>query len=268
MLALTAVLVGVFEFSDAGREYARFRQSVGTVSPRSADVENAVRTGSGNGVSEPAKTAGTTAPDAGESRETMLAGPDPEIKKRLIGIIREAERTIEFSIYVLSDSEVVDALAEASGRGVSVRGIVERNVFRIPNANRVARDRLLSAGADVKAPKDDPFAYFHAKYLVADGARYVVSTGNYAKTSFSKNREFFVFGEDPEMTAFLRGVFEADFSGIPYAARVPERAYLAPYDAREKLSHLLSDAQASIEVLAPSLSDSATMETLSEKSRK
>ncbi len=256
---VSGTLAFAFALTPFGTRYAEYRESVRTVSPTRPDVRANLPDKAGAALS------GTGAET--EISEDFLAGPGPEPKARFLGLVDSAEREIVFTVYVLSDTDVVSALSEAAKRGVSVRGIVERDVYGIPNANRKSRDRLLAAGADVRAPKDDPFAYFHAKYLVADGRSYSFSTANYAKTSFSKNREFFVFGNDPEMAGFLRSVFEADFAGIPYRGPVPNRAYLADSDAREKLRGFLSDATERLEILAPSLSDAETLRILREKIR-
>lgn len=114
------------------------------------------------------------------------------------------------NVYLLTAPSAIEALVAAKKRGVDVRVILEKDPYKLPGSNRAARDRLLSAGVSVFSSRDD-FVYTHAKYAVADGRNYVFSTGNYTKSTFSKNREFFVFGNHPESAEFLRLVFESDF---------------------------------------------------------
>lgn len=109
----------------------------------------------------------------------------------------------------------------------------------------------------------EAFAFVHAKYSVVDGTSYVFSTGNYASTSFRKNREFFVFGNDARTASFLRSLFSADFRASPFSGPVPGRAYLAPLDARTKIVGFVRSAEKSLEVWAPSLSDPELLRELS-----
>lgn len=135
-----------------------------------------------------------------------------------------------------------------------MRVILEKDPYQLPGANRKSRDQLLSAGIDVFSSRD-AFAFVHAKFAVTDRKDYVFSTGNYTKTTFAKNREFFVFGSDPGSAAFLRSVFVADFRGSPFVGPVPDRFYLAPVDARSKILSLVRNAKKSVTVFAPSVSD-------------
>lgn len=196
-----------------------------------------------------------------EKSEEIIAGPDPRIEARLLSLFQEAERELFVNVYLLTAPSVVDALVSAKKRGVDVRVILEKDPYRLPGSNRAARDRLLSSGVSVFSSRDD-FAYTHAKYVVADGKDYVFSTGNHTKSTFSKNREFFVFGHDPESAGFLRSVFESDFRGSPFVSPVPPRFYLAPADARRKILSFVRRAEKSVVVFAPSISDSEFVSTL------
>lgn len=197
-----------------------------------------------------------------ESRETPILGPDPQILERLLGLFRSAKSEILVNVYLLTESAVVDELIAAKKRGLDVRVILEKDPYKLPGANRKSADRLRSAGVDLFQSRD-AFAFVHAKYAVADGTSYVFSTGNYASTSFRKNREYFVFGNDPSMASFLHSLFLADFRGSPFFGPVPGRAYLAPVDARTKIIALVRSSKKTLQVWAPSLSDPELLRELS-----
>lgn len=201
---------------------------------------------------------------AAESRESVLIGPNPAIRERLRSLFSSANEEILVTVYLLTDDGIVDSLVSAAKRGVKVKAVLERDPYKLPGANRKSADRLRSAGAEVLAAQKDAFAFVHAKYAVVDGREYVFSTGNYAKTTFAKNREFFVFGKDPATASFLREVFLADFRGSPFSFPVPSRSYLAPSDARTKLLSFIGSARSSVTVFAPSLSDPELIRSLSE----
>lgn len=198
-----------------------------------------------------------------EKREAVLIGPNPEIKTRLIRLVRESEKELFVNVYLLTEPDVTEEIVAAKKRGVDVKVILEKDPYKLPGANRKSRDRLLNAGVDVFSSKD-AFAFVHAKFAVADGARYVFATGNFTKSTFQKNREYFVFGDDPVSAEFLRGVFSADFNGSPYVGRIPDRFYLAPVDARKKAVAFVKSAKESISVLAPSVSDEEFVKALND----
>lgn len=209
-LAVVALFVLAFENAPWMGEYFAHRDAVLSV-PRSgsssvADPESAPGTkgtpfsrmdGSGfpsaNSGSGKASLQGRLIPDAlAESHETVLTGPNPEIRERLVALIRNVKKELLLNVYLLTEQSVTDVLVDAKKRGVDVKVILEKDPYKLPGANRKSRDRLLNAGVDVFSSRD-AFAFVHAKFAVADGADYVFATGNFTKSTFEKNREFFVF---------------------------------------------------------------------------
>lgn len=270
-LAVAAVFVFAFSKAPWMPEYFRHREAVletrssGVVVSTGALSDGVPKSGASL-VSSDARSPrfGLLVPDTeAEKRETVLIGPNPEIKTRLIRLIRESERELFVNVYLLTEPDVTEEIVAAKKRGVAVKVILEKDPYKLPGANRKSRDRLLNAGVDVFSSKD-AFAFVHAKYAVADGVRYVFATGNFTKSTFQKNREYFVFGEDPVSAEFLRGVFVADFQGSPYVGNIPDRFYLAPVDARKKAISFVKSAKRSIFVLAPSVSDGEFVKALND----
>jgi phosphatidylserine/phosphatidylglycerophosphate/cardiolipin synthase-like enzyme len=52
----------------------------------------------------------------------------------------------------------------------------------------------------------------HAKYMIFD-EKWLISTANWTRSSFTSNREFFLLGDDVSVLANLSAVFETDFKG-------------------------------------------------------
>lgn len=275
-LAVVAAFVLAFSQAPWMPEYFRHREAVLETRSTGAVDSNGARLGGNPETAVPAIVSegafpgtpsprfGLLVPDAeAEKRETVLIGPNPEIKTRLVRLIRESERELFVNVYLLTEPDVTEEIVAAKKRGVDVKVILEKDPYKLPGANRKSRDRLLNAGVDVFSSKD-AFAFVHAKYVVADGARYVFATGNFTKSTFQKNREYFVFGDDPVSAEFLHGVFSADFRGSPYVGKIPDRFYLAPVDARKKAVAFVKSAKESIFVLAPSVSDEEFVKALND----
>lgn len=207
-LFVVAVFVLVFENAPWMGEYFAHREAVLSISGTTASetftgsaVSGSRRafpsesSASDRGSPKPASPAapGRLAADlSAESRESVLTGPDPRIRERLVSLIGSAKKELLLNVYLLTETSVTDALVDAKKRGVDVKVILEKDPYKLPGANRKSRDRLLNAGVDVFSSRD-AFAFVHAKYAVADGSGYVFATGNFTKSTFEKNREFFVF---------------------------------------------------------------------------
>lgn len=278
LVNLVVTLAFVFAFANAPwmSEYRQHREAVLSVAPVGSGVsESGDHSSKGSQAVSNGTLSGTAfaqfgllIPDAeAEKRETVLIGPNPEIKNRLIRLIREAEKQLFVNVYLLTEPDVTAEIIAAKKRGVEVKVILEKDPYKLPGANRKSRDQLLNAGVDVFSSRD-AFNFVHAKYVVADGARYVFATGNFTKSTFQKNREYFVFGEDPVSAEFLHSVFVADFRGSPYVGKIPDRFYLAPVDARKKALAFVRSAKKTVSVLAPSVSDQEFVKALNDAARK
>jgi len=87
--------------------------------------------GSFSAVSSP--SFGVLVPDSeAEKRETVLIGPNPDIKNRLIRLIREAEKELFVNVYLLTEPEVTAEIVAAKKRGVDVKVILEKDPYRLP----------------------------------------------------------------------------------------------------------------------------------------
>ena len=162
--------------------------------------------------------------------EAMIA-PNIAIKKRMIDNIDNAKKNVYLVVYLLTDTDIVQSLVDAKKRGLEVKVILEKEVLGIPNANRKSRDILASAGVEVISKADDGFSYVHAKILITDET-YVISTGNYTKSSFSSNREWFLFGKDAPILAYIKKRFIADFYENPLTEPIPSSLYISPENSR------------------------------------
>ena len=128
------------------------------------------------------------------------------------------------------------------------------------------RDILASAGVEVVSKADDGFAFVHAKTLLTDDT-YTISTGNYTKSSFSTNREWYFFGKDPKIREYLGKLFLGDFYGNRFMGEIPASLYISPHNARSTIEAVLTQAKKNIVVYAQSLSDEHMIQILSEQAR-
>lgn len=140
----------------------------------------------------------------------IAVGPDVKIANRIIDLFDHAQRSIDFNMYLLTRTDMIDALVAAKKRGVKVRVILEKTVYQMPKINQKPYDTLAAAGVEVVWANEKKFNFDHAKYFIADDA-VMIATGNMTKSSFEKNREFFVFSSDAKLRDMLQKIFDADF---------------------------------------------------------
>ncbi len=133
----------------------------------------------------------------------------------------------------------------------------------MPRINNKAYETLSSAGVAVQWADEKRFNFDHAKYFIADDTM-MIATGNMTKSSFEKNREFFVFSTDQRLKVMLEKIFEADITNTILDTSFPE-LYISPSDSRSKIQKLLSGAAKSIYFYSESLSDDAILDILAKK---
>ena len=113
--------------------------------------------------------------------------------------------------YFIPDTDFVDALVNASRRGVDVRLLVPAKSNHIV-ADWISRgyfSQLLNAGVRIFRFKD---AMVHAKTATVDGSWATVGTANIDRLSMSGNYEINVEFIDPSMARAMEQIYQVDLS--------------------------------------------------------
>ncbi len=167
--------------------------------------------------------------------------------------IAESQQSIRAAFYLLSDEDVIAALAEARERGVDVRVILEESPLGGGDTNRLAREALVAQRVAVMWG-NPTFRYTHIKAMVVDDKTAVVMTLNPTRSAFTSNREYGLILRDPDMVAEIASVFDADWSRETASVRNEALAW-SPINSRRKLSALIRGANTSLDVECPYLLD-------------
>lgn len=148
-------------------------------------------------------------------------------------VIRQANTSVLLNVYEFTDPGVAGLLCDAQKRGVSVIVLLEGGpVGGIPADEFPVIYDLIRAGAEVLVMDGDgedhtPYRYNHAKYLVVDDQRVLLTTENFKEHSFPKagyagNRGWGMLLESPDLAASFKRVFRDDSDGpgvIPASGR-------------------------------------------------
>lgn len=171
----------------------------------------------------------------------------------IIEEIAAAQCSVDVSIYMITDDEVIDALARAQARGVTVRMVLEETPFGSFGGQVDTADELEALGISVRYGPDD-FRFTHAKYLVIDNTVGIITNQNLTFSSFESNREVGVVTTDNEVVESLSAVFEADWAGGDVGG-IAERLVVSPANSRSSLVSLLMDADRAIRLYVEVIRD-------------
>ena len=139
-------------------------------------------------------------------------------------------------MYLLTDDDAIQALADARAGGRSVQVILEPHPFGADGANQGAYDRLAAAGVDL-AWASPRFALTHAKMIVADGNRALVMSLNLTHAGLTANREYAIVDTDARDVGDAAAIFAADRVAASRAGSVGARAAAGVAGQRSRATH-------------------------------
>jgi len=180
----------------------------------------------------------------------------------ILDIINEAEKSIDLSIYCLRDTEVVEEILRAKGRGVRIRIIMEEKIFmHCYSCTRKDNtlERLNRAKIEVRfTPKK--YAQLHTKYMIVDNDFVLVMTCNLDEGSFDwhrafeSTRNFLVKTHDQSVLEEVNKIFESDWQDLDYVSTHP-RLLLGPDNQREKFIKFFQKAKRTIDIYQQDFTD-------------
>ena len=171
----------------------------------------------------------------------------------LIAAIRGATRSVHMTMYILSNSTIINALIAQQNAGHDVKVILNQTFPGGGGSNLTAFNQLQTAGIPVHwAPST--FTLTHQKTVILDSTTAWIMTMNAAASSPSSNREYLAVDREPADVAEAEAIFAADYAGTSWT---PSGSLIvAPTNARPALVTLIRSANATIDMEAEELSDS------------
>jgi cardiolipin synthase len=192
----------------------------------------------------------------GTTQVALVTEPD-DGKLQLTRAIRTARRSIDLTMYMLTDRTVIHDLEYAAAKGVRVRVILERAPYgsdlSTASINRAAYDELTAAEIPVHW-SSNRFTYTHEKAMIIDDTIAYILTMNFTRSAFTGNREFGVIDRDQADVRETEAVFMADWTGQSYVPHDPD-LLLSPVNSRRRLLALLARAQRQVDVYAEEVQD-------------
>lgn len=185
-----------------------------------------------------------TLPYAVDSPLTLVTQPQQGYTA-IYDLMNNAQKTIDLTMYELTDTTTENDLVNAAARGVTVRVVLDTNRER--THNQPAFTLLSGKGVHV-VWADTTYAATHQKTLTVDGATSAIMTGNLTSQYYATSRDFAVVDTTASDVAAIEKVFDADYAHSPVSPGDGADLVWSPTDAQPQLLALINGATTSLQV--------------------
>jgi phosphatidylserine/phosphatidylglycerophosphate/cardiolipin synthase-like enzyme len=135
------------------------------------------------------------------------AGQHPD--QVLIGVIGSASSTLDIAIYSITKDNIVQAIAAAKARGVTVRIISDK----IESANKYqAQELAVLTGDGIPIKINHHSGLMHLKVTIADDKTVTTGSYNYSAAATDENDEVLVVIHDPKVAQDFDNEFQSMWS--------------------------------------------------------
>lgn len=206
---------------------------------------------------------------SGEGRVTagradFFVEPEAGVKP-VIAALEGARRSIDLVVYLLSDERVISALKRAKDRGATVRVMVEPHPFGGSHGNKKSYAKLQQLGINVRYTPHR-FRFTHEKAFVIDHKLACITTANFTRSAFSKNREYGFLDTAPGDVKEVEAAFESDWNDQPYSPP-NSRLVISPSNSRAKLLELIRSARRTLWIEDETCSDPEVIRAIADRAR-
>ena len=166
--------------------------------------------------------------------------------KPVLDALNSAHSSIYVEMYLITDKNIINALKNASSRGVDVKVLLEDYSYGNHASFKAVMDSLNSSGASVQV-SSPAFRLTHEKAIVVDRKTALIMTLNQAPTAYTKNREFGLIDYNTTDAAEIAKAFEADWNRTSPSLSDPNLIW-SPTNSRDRIISLIDSAEKSLEI--------------------
>ncbi len=194
----------------------------------------------------------------GTSNLTILTAPSSGLVGQVVSAIQAAKTSVHMTMYILDNSQVINALIAQKQAGRDVRVVLNQTFPSGTNeSNPTTYTKLTQAGIGVVWRNGPPGAasgaYTHEKAFVVDGKVAWIMSMNLDASAGEYNREYLVIDQDPADVAEADGLFLADYAGTGNASGPP--LVVSPDNARSALVSLIDASTTTLDIEVEEFSD-------------
>jgi phosphatidylserine/phosphatidylglycerophosphate/cardiolipin synthase-like enzyme len=182
---------------------------------------------------------------------TLVTEPDQGLTA-IYNLISSAKRSIDMTMYELTDITVTSMLGKAAAAGVAVRVILDQNDEKTSNTpayNHLKENKVAVNWAN------PVYAATHQKTITVDQATSAIMTLNLTPEDYSTSRDFAVITNNAADIAAIESTFNADFVNAAITPPTGENLVWSPTNARSSLLALINGAAHSLLISQEEFSD-------------
>ncbi|HTW62756.1 MAG TPA: phospholipase D-like domain-containing protein [Terracidiphilus sp.] len=209
-----------------------------------------------HGHNDPPKPPIPPVPPHAAAAYTLVVEPDQGLTP-IYNLIASAKKSIDMTMYELTDVTVVDALAQAAANGLAVRVILDQNSEK--TANTPAYNSLQTKKVAVHWA-NPAYAVTHQKTITVDAATSAIMTLNLTPVDYATTRDFAVITNDAADVAAIETTFNADFTNAAITPPTGDNLVWSPTNSLGSLQSLIGGATQSL-LISQEEFDDATMQS-------
>jgi cardiolipin synthase A/B len=188
---------------------------------------------------------------------TLVTEPDQGLTA-IYNLIATAKKSIDMTMYELTDVTVMDAFAKAAGAGITVRVILDQSgdekKVNTPAYNYLEKNKCAVHWAN------PAYAVTHQKTVTVDATTSAIMTLNLTPTDYKSTRDFAVITNNAADVAAIETTFDADFKNAAITPPTGENLVWSPTNATTAIASLINGATQSL-LLSQEEFDDPTMTT-------
>ncbi|MGA9060930.1 MAG: phospholipase D-like domain-containing protein [Terracidiphilus sp.] len=182
-------------------------------------------------------------PAASATTYTLVTEPDQGLTA-IYNLIASAKKSIDMTMYELTDITVTDALAKAAAAGVKVRVILDQSGSEM-KTNTPAYNSLQANKCGVHWA-NPAYAVTHQKTITIDAATSAIMTLNLTPDDYATTRDFAVITNDAADVAAIEATFNADFTNAKITPPTGDNLVWSPTNSLSSLLALINGATKSL----------------------
>jgi phosphatidylserine/phosphatidylglycerophosphate/cardiolipin synthase-like enzyme len=201
---------------------------------------------------EPEQPAPAPKPASGATTYTLVTEPDQGLTP-IYNLLSSAKKSIDMTMYELSDTTVTTTLAKAAGSGVTVRVILDQNNEK---ANNTTAYNTLTTGRVGVHWANPAYKCTHQKTITVDGVTSAIMTLNLTPDDYATTRDFAVITNDAADVAAIEATFNADFTNATITPPTGDNLVWSPTNSRSALLALINGAAKTLLISQEEFNDS------------
>lgn len=172
--------------------------------------------------------------------------PSKDLLNNIVEKINNSQKYVYIEVYMFTEKRIKEAVIKAKKRWVDVKIILEKDPYMAYTINDKIYNELQKNNIEVVWSNTENYALNHSKMILIDDLN-IVSTWNLTYSTFTQNRDFFLFIKDENINNLLKEIFYNDFNWIKYSP-YSENLVLSPSYSRNKIIDLIESAEKDIKI--------------------